>query len=133
MYPITQLLNAALDTTPSTFRPAMSGTELVPRTNILESEADFRIVADLPGVRNEDLDIRVEDEVLTIKAERGLEVPEGYQSRRREMAGKAVFRRSFTLGSGVDTENVSAKLEHGVLTITVPKSEKAMPRRIEVK
>jgi HSP20 family protein len=138
MYPITQLLNAALETSPSACSPMSrselaSRTELAPRTNILESETDFRIVADMPGVRNEDLDIRLEEDVLTIKAERNLEVPEGYQSRRREMVGKAVFRRSFNLGSGVDTDNASAKLDQGVLTVTLPKTEKAVPRRIEVK
>lgn len=132
MYPITQLLNAALDTDTTRCTP-MNRTELVPRTNILEGENDFRIVADLPGVRNEDLDISLEDDVLTIKAERDLEVPEGYQPRRREMVGKAVFRRSFTLGTGVDTDNAAARLDQGVLTITLPKSEKAMRRRIEVK
>jgi len=133
MYPIAQLLNAALDTDTTAHDDVARTTQLVPRTNILESETDFRIVADLPGVRNEDLDISLEDEVLTIKAERDLEVPEGYQPRRREVVGKAQFRRSFTVGSAVDTDKASARLEQGVLTVSLPKSEKAMPRRIEVR
>ncbi|MEZ4386210.1 MAG: Hsp20/alpha crystallin family protein [Candidatus Krumholzibacteriia bacterium] len=132
MYPIAQLLNAALDTNASACRPALPN-ELVPRTNILESEQDYRIVTDLPGVRNEDLDISLEDDVLTIKAERSQEVPEGYSARRRELIGKATFRRSFTLGHAVNAEAISAKLDTGVLTITLPKSDRAVPRRIEVK
>jgi hypothetical protein len=63
----------------------MNGCEHLPRTNVLEGAEDYRIVMDLPGVRNEDLDISLENEVLTIKAERSLEVPEGYQSRRSEL------------------------------------------------
>lgn len=132
MYPIAQLLNAALDTTPSAPR-AGGSYDLVPRTNVLEGEQDYRIVTDLPGVRNEDLDISLEDDVLTIKAERNLEVPEGYNPRRRELHTKATFRRSFTLGHEVDTENIGARLDSGILTITLPKSEKAVPRRIQVK
>jgi len=131
MYPIAQLLNAALETNTSTCRPA-GRSELVPRTNILESDQDFRIVADLPGVRNEDLDISLEDEVLTIKAERDLQVPEDYKARRHELVNKATFRRSFDLGSSVDAERISAKLDAGVLTVMLPKAEKVVPRRIEV-
>ena len=133
MYPIAQLINAALETdNAATCRPA-SRHELMPRTNILESDQDFRIVADLPGVRNEDLDISLEDEVLTIKAERDLQVPEEYKARRRELVNKATFRRSFDVGGSVDHDRISAKLDQGVLTVILPKAQKAVPRRIEVK
>ena len=131
MYPIAQLLNAALET-PQACRP-LPFSERQPRTNILEGEQDYRILMDLPGVRNEDLDISVEDQTLTVKAERSFEAPEGYQARRSELDGKVTFRRSFNLGKGVDVDKIGARLEHGILTVTVPKSEKAMPRRIEVK
>lgn len=131
MYPIAQLINA-LDANTTTCRPA-SRHELMPRTNILESDQDYRIVADLPGVRNEDLDISLEDEVLTIKAERDLQVPEEYKARRRELVNKATFRRSFDLGASVDADKISASLDRGILTVTLPKAEKAVPRRIEVK
>jgi HSP20 family protein len=132
MYPIAQLLNAALDTRPGENRPT-HGMDLVPRTDIYEGEADYRIVTDVPGVRNEDLDISLEDDVLTIKAARDREVPEGYTARRRELTGKVTFRRSFELGTAVDTDRISATLDDGVLTVVLPKSEKAVPRRIEVK
>ncbi len=132
MYPIAQLLNAALDPSPGR-DGTWTGAERVPRTNILEGEKDYRLEMDLPGVRNEDLEISVEDDTLTVKAERSLEVPEGYHSRRTEMNGKAAWRRSFELGSGVDVEKIGARLEHGILTVTLPKSEKSLPRRIEVK
>jgi HSP20 family protein len=132
MYPIAQLINAALDPTPTRSR-TWDTTERTPRTNILEGDKDYRLEMDLPGVRTEDLDISVEDDTLTVKAERSLEVPEGYQNRRCEMSSKVTWRRSFQLGSSVDVDNVSARLEHGILSVTLPKSEKSLPRRIEVK
>lgn len=131
MYPIAQLINAALENTPGTAR-VMNGCEHLPRTNVLEGSEDYRILMDLPGVRNEDLEINLENEVLTIKAERSLEVPEGYQSRRSELPGKATWRRSFNLGSGIDHDRINARLDSGILTLTLPKSEKVMPRRIQV-
>jgi len=131
MYPIAQLINAALENTPSTTR-VMNGCEHLPRTNVLEGAEDYRIVMDLPGVRNEDLEINLENEVLTIKAERSLEVPEGYQSRRSELPGKATWRRSFNLGSGIDYDRISARLDSGILTLSLPKNEKVLPRRIQV-
>jgi HSP20 family protein len=132
MYPIAHLINAAFEPTVNSCRPQVS-RERLPRTNVLEGEQDYRILMDLPGVRNEDLEINLEDESLTVKAERKLELPEGYKSRRSELASTVTFRRSFDLGSTVDIEKISAKLHDGMLTITLPKSEKTLPRRIEVK
>jgi len=131
MYPIAQLINAALEPT-STNGRTWNVNERLPRTNILEGEKDYRLEMDLPGVRNQDLDISVEDGTLTVKAERSLEVPEGYSSRRCEMNGKMSWRRSFQLGSAVESEKIGARLENGILTVTLPKSEKSLPRRIEV-
>ena len=131
MYPIAHLLNAALENNSNACRPVPAGQH-TPRTNILEGEQDYRILMDLPGVRNEDLDLSLENDTLTVKAERSLEVPEGYQSRRAEVSDKITFQRSFDLGSTVNADEVGARLEHGILTITLPKSEKDLPRRIEV-
>ena len=104
----------------------------VPRADILEGEKDFQIRLDLPGVKNEALEINVEDQILTVQATREFASTEGYKAHRRELPSKLALKRSFKLGSEVETENVSAKLEDGVLTLTLPKSEKALPRRIEV-
>ncbi len=131
MYPIAQILNAALES-PNACGPT-SCKERLPRTNVLEGEQDYRILMDLPGVRNEDLEISLEDETLIVKADRDFDVPEGYTRRRSELQGKVTFRRSFDLGSGVDHDKIGASLENGILTLTVPKSDKALPRRIEVK
>jgi HSP20 family protein len=105
----------------------------VPHADILEGDKDFLIRLDLPGVDRKTLDLNLEDQVLTIKAERELPAPEGYKAHRKELPGKVVLKRSFNLGSEIDAENISAKLEDGVLTVTLPKTDQALPRRIEVK
>ncbi len=106
--------------------------EYLPRADILEGEKDFLIRIDLPGVARDNLDINLEDQTLSIKAEREIPAPEGYQSRRRELPAKQVFGRTFNLGREIDPDRIGAKLEHGVLTITLPKSDVALPRRIDV-
>jgi HSP20 family protein len=105
----------------------------VPRADILEGEQDFMVRLDLPGIDREDLDISLENETLTIKAERKVEAPEGYRAHRRELPGRMTFKRSFNLGNHVDAEGIKAELKDGVLAIRLPKSRQAMPRRIEVK
>ncbi len=129
MYPIAHLINAALDSAPGR---VAGGCELMPRTNILEGAEDYRILMDLPGVRNDDLEISLENQVLTVKATRALEVPEGYQSRRSELADKVTWRRTFNVGSGVNVDKIGARLDQGVLTVTLPKAEQHLPRRIQV-
>ena len=131
MYPIAHFLNAALDATPTYGHPAAT-RERLPRTNILEGEQDYRIVMDLPGVRNEDLDISLEGEFLTVKADRDLTAPDGYTGRRCELDGKISWQRSFDVGNGIDAAKISASLDQGVLTLPLPTSDKAMPRRIQV-
>jgi len=136
MYPLTTLFNAldnALEgsMTANTW-PAM-GAERQPRADILEGEKDFRIVMEMPGVRNSDLELSLEDDTLNVKAERIAAVPEDYKARRRELLDKVVLRRSFSLGNAVDADRIQANLQDGVLTITLPKSQKSLPRRIEVK
>lgn len=107
-------------------------TDARPRADVLESAKEFRIVIDLPGVQNESLEINLEQQALTVKAERVATVPEGFQLRRNERAEKVSFSRTFNLGNSVDAENISAQLDDGVLQITLPKSQTSLPRRIEV-
>ncbi len=105
----------------------------VPRAEILEGEKDYIIRMDLPGVNRENLDIELEDETLTVKAVRDVGAPEGYRALRREtVGGKVDYERAFTLGRTVDPADVSARLENGTLTLTLPKSDQAVARRIEV-
>jgi len=106
----------------------------VPRAEVLEGDKDYIIRMDLPGVNRENLEIEIEDETLNVAATREREVPEGYRALRNERTGGQIaFKRAFTLGQGIAADGIQATLENGTLTLTLPKSEQALPRRIEVK
>ena len=101
--------------------------------DIEENEDNYVIQASVPGFAPEDLKIEVEDGVLTIRAEHkgeDEEEREGWHLRERYMG---TVERRLRLGKDVDTENIEAELEHGVLTLTLSKVEEAKPKLIEVK
>ena len=131
LIPVTRMLDAALGNLDSADWTAPVAA--TPRADILEGEKEYRIVMDLPGIAAGDLEISLENQSLSVKAERNLEVPEGFEPRRRERAGSVGFTRTFRLGNGVDADKIEAKLKDGVLTLAVPKTEQSLPRRIEVK
>jgi len=103
-----------------------------PRVDIEETSAEFRVRMDLPGVKREDLKVEIENNTLLIEAERKTESSEDMQVLHRERANHARFVRSFTLGESVKSDAINAQLVDGVLELTIPKSEKALPRRINV-
>jgi HSP20 family protein len=133
LFPVTRMLDAALNGQLDNWNETDGSTGRTPRADILEGEKEFRVLMDLPGVLRENLDLSIEDQTLWVKAERAETVPEGFESRRNERAGHVTFSRTFSLGNVVSTEGISAEFKNGVLTISLPKSEKSMPRRIEVK
>lgn len=104
---------------------------VTPAVNIYEREHEVFIVADLPGVSEKNVDITVEKHVLTLSGKTEWTEPSGYDLRYREFA-PAEFRRVFSLTSDLDAENIKAVMKNGVLTLTLPKSEKAKPRKIAV-
>ena len=128
-----RMLDAALKGTRDNCRDADCSTNLTPRADVLESEKEFRIVMDLPGVQNDGLEINLENQALTVKATRAVAVPEGFDMRRHERSGDVQFSRSFKLGTAVDGDQISANLDSGVLQINLPKSDASLRRRIEVK
>ncbi|MCB9730382.1 MAG: Hsp20/alpha crystallin family protein [Deltaproteobacteria bacterium] len=87
---------------------------------------------DVPGYKEDDLDLSVHRDVLTLKGQRQLEAPEGYRAHRVERRSQT-FARSFKLSAPVDAEKTQAKLQNGVLTVRMTKSAEAQPRRISVK
>ena len=95
-------------------------------------EASFRVEVDLPGVDKDDLKIEVENGNLIIVADRKKTEVEGFEARRMERLSSARFRRSFAIGEEIELEKASAEFLNGVLSLTLPKREKALPRRIEV-
>jgi HSP20 family protein len=114
-------------------RPAPApGAGVFPLVNVTENKECYFVRAELPGISSEDLDIQVTAKNLTISGERkiaGEQEGATYHRRERE-AGK--FSRILSLPADIDTEKVDAKLTDGILTVTVPKAEKAKPRQISV-
>jgi HSP20 family protein len=111
----------------------VAGRPWVPAVDVLESDDAITLKADVPGVRMEDIDIRLENGTLTLKGERKYEKEKneaGYHLIERQHGS---FVRSFALPETVDAEKVSADYRGGVLTVTLPKKEIARPRTVKVK
>jgi len=104
---------------------------VMPAVNLYEREHEVVIVADMPGVTDKDVDLTVEKHVLTITGKSQWKEPEGFELRYREFA-PVEFRRVFSLTSDLDAEHIKATMKNGVLTVQLPKSEKARPRKIAV-
>jgi HSP20 family protein len=103
-----------------------------PAVDILETENDLVLKADLPEVQSNDIDIQVENQTLTIKGERKFDHDESSTGYHRIERSYGTFVRSFTVPSTVDTEKVSADYKNGVLTLKLPKKETAKPRQVKV-
>jgi HSP20 family protein len=111
------------------------GLSPAPATGVVTFEDDgsnFVLRADVPGLTDNDFQINVAGNTLTLRGERKLEVPEGYSAHRRERSAVR-FAKSYELPARVDAEKASATLKHGVLTVTLPKAAEAQPRQISVK
>ena len=104
----------------------------VPLVDIVEKEGDVELYVNLPGAVSESIDIQYEDGQLTIEAAVSDRQPSGTKYLLREY-GVGHFRRSFRLANTFDASRIEATYQHGVLTLKLPKSEEAKPRRIEVK
>jgi HSP20 family protein len=104
----------------------------LPPVDVTEDEQAVRVTAEVPGVRPEAVNIRLENNVLTIRGEKAQEERrEGQRAQRYERV-YGTFERSFTVPGTVDTEHIAATCEHGVLAIMLPKIEKARSRAITV-
>ena len=108
----------------------MSAIPWSPLADISENDDAYVLEIELPGVRREDIDIQMQDRELAITGEVKESEQEGQQRRKGRRTGRFEYRAM--LPSDVDAERVSARLADGVLKVTVPKSEKAKPRHIEV-
>ena len=91
----------------------------------------YVLTADLPGVDPGSVDVDVDGQLLTIRAERSARTEDGVQWLARER-GAGSYLRQLTLGKDIDTENISAHYENGVLSVMIPVAEKAKPRKISV-
>jgi len=108
------------------------GAGVFPQLNVTEDATKFYLRAELPGVKSDALDIQATGKTIAISGERKIPAENAnarYHRRERE-AGK--FSRVLALPSDIDTDRIEAKLENGILTVMVPKSEAAKPRQIKV-
>jgi HSP20 family protein len=111
---------------------SIATSQWIPAVDITEEHDHYILVADVPGVAPESIEITMDDGVLTLKGERKEERATNASSVNRLERIHGSFSRRFALPDGVDPERIVARGENGVLEITIPKVEKAKPRRIEI-
>ena len=109
-----------------------AGASWVPPVDILEEPDSIRIMAEVPGVKPENVKISLENNVLTIHGSKEQVAEERTERVHRYERTYGTFERSFTLPATVDANAIKATYEHGVLTVTLPKVQKAKPRHIDV-
>jgi HSP20 family protein len=107
-------------------------TSWAPSVDIFETEHELVVKADLPDVDPKDLDIRVENNILTIRGERKFEKKVSEDKYLRVERAYGSFSRSFSLANTVNAEAIKADYQNGVLTLTIPKREEAKPKQIKV-
>ncbi|HEY6129220.1 MAG TPA: Hsp20/alpha crystallin family protein [Candidatus Acidoferrum sp.] len=107
-------------------------TTWAPAVDIYEGEHELVVKADLPDVKSEDLDVRVENNILTIRGERKFEKKVDEKNYLRVERAYGSFARSFSLASTVNTDAIKADYKDGVLTLNIPKREEAKPKQIKV-
>jgi HSP20 family protein len=124
-----QALDANKQTTPTS--PATRAVTVTPRADVLETDDDFLLLADMPGVTPENVDIRFENGELTVHGRRA----PGHEEKSRALWEYEVtnYFRTFRLTEHIAADRIEAGLKNGVLTLRLPKAEAVKPRRIAVK
>jgi HSP20 family protein len=107
-------------------------TPWAPEVDIYETENELVVKADLPDVNPQDLDIRVENNILTIRGERKFDTKVNEDNYLRIERSYGSFSRSFSLANSVKSEAIKADYQNGVLTLSIPKREEAKPKQIKV-
>jgi HSP20 family protein len=108
------------------------GGQWAPSVDIFEHEGNLVLRAELPGIEPKDVDVHVENNVLTLRGERKFESEVKREKYHRVERAYGTFSRSFTLPNVVDTEKIKADYKDGVLQVTLPQREEAKPKQIQV-
>jgi len=109
-----------------------SGVDLSPRIDISETDAAYKIEAELPGINQKEIDVKIDNNILTIKGKKEdikEEKEKNYHLRERYYGA---FQRSISLPNNIEPEKIKASFENGVLNISVPKNDKRTPKKIEI-
>jgi HSP20 family protein len=112
---------------------ALTTTSFAPPVDIYEDEHNVILKMEVPGIDEKDIDVRIENNNLTVRGERNFEKEEKEENFRRVERQYGSFTRSFTLPSSVETDNVQATYDKGVLEIRLAKKAEAKPKQIKVK
>jgi HSP20 family protein len=117
-------------------RPGYEGQESTrpwqPLVDIVETAQAYEVRAELPGVQKDNVQLAVENNVLTLSGERKFEKDVNKENYHRIERLYGTFTRSFSLPNRVDAERVEARFENGLLTVVIPKAAEAQPRKIEI-
>lgn len=111
---------------------SLTTSSFAPAVDVYEDEHKVTLKIEVPGIEEKDIDVRVENNTLTVQGERKIEREEKEENYRRVERQYGSFTRTFTLPQTVDTENVSASYDKGVLKISLPKKAEAKPKQIKV-
>lgn len=125
---INRVFNDVFDRSPE----ESSLTTWAPAVDIFETEHELVVKADLPEVKPEELDVRVENNILTLRGERKFEKKVNESNYLRVERSYGAFSRSFSLANTVNSEAIKATYKNGVLTLSIPKREEAKPKQIKV-
>jgi len=111
---------------------ALTTTAFAPPVDVYEDEHGVTLKIEVPGIDEKDIDVRIENNTLTVHGERKFEKEEKEENFRRVERQYGSFTRTFTLPQTVDTENVAATYDKGVLKIALPKKAEAKPKQIKI-
>ena len=111
---------------------SLTNSSFAPAVDVYEDEHTVTLKIEVPGIDEKDIDVRIENNTLTVHGERKIEKEEKEENYRRVERQYGSFTRTFTLPTTVDSENVSANYDKGVLKIALPKKAEAKPKQIKV-
>ena len=127
------VLRESTGQTPSSQGQGGEGGMLMPHMDVSETDKELKVCAELPGVSEKDIDVRLEDDVLVIRAEKKFERKDEKENYHFMERSYGTFQRALRLPGPVEPEQVQASFENGVLTVTVPKTEQQeRSRRIQI-
>jgi HSP20 family protein len=126
-----RLFNSFFDT-PTTAANASVARRWIPAVDLAETEGDYVLKADLPGLTEKDVHVELENNVLTVSGERKVESEETRNGFHRVERSYGSFTRRLTLPEGVEADAIKATVTNGVLEVRIPKPEAVKPRKVEI-